>query len=66
MSPQTEGRGDKLFLVRIPLASAYAYAMIVHMRADQLLPRLLMEQFGTLPSQCYYVDSLNICVKEFG
>ena len=30
--------------------------------ADQLLPPVLMEQFDTL----YYVDTLNICMKEFG
>ena len=34
----------------------YAYAIIGHTRADQLLPQLLMEQFNTL----------NICMKEFG
>ena len=27
----------------------YAYAIIGHTRADQLLPQLLMEQFDTLP-----------------
>ena len=41
----------------------YAYAFIVHTRADQLLPQLLMEQFDTLP---IHVDTLNICMKEFG
>ena len=30
----------------------YAYAIIGHTRADQLLPQLLMEQFDTLPIQC--------------
>ena len=40
----------------------YAYALIGHTRADQLLPQLLMEQFDTLPIQC----TLNICMKEFG
>ena len=39
----------------------YAYAIIGHTRADQLLPQLLMEQFDTFP-----VDTLNICMKEFG
>ena len=29
----------------------YAYAIIVHTRADQLLPQLLMEQFDTLSIQ---------------
>ena len=31
--------------------------------ADQLLPQLLMEQFDTF---LYNVDTLNICMKEFG
>ena len=30
----------------------YAYAIIVHTRADQFLPQLLLEQFDTLPKQC--------------
>ena len=41
----------------------YAYVMIVHAWADQLLPKLLMEQFDTLPSQ---YRLLNICMKELG
>ena len=41
----------------------YAYAIIGHTRADQLLPQLLMEHFDTLPIQ--YIDTLNICMKEF-
>ena len=41
----------------------YAYAVIGHLRADQLLPQLLMEEFGTF---LYNVDTLNICMKEFG
>ena len=40
----------------------YAYAIIGHTRANQLLPQLLMEQFDTFP---YNVDTLNICIKEF-
>ena len=40
----------------------YAYAVIGHTRADQLLPQLLMEHFDTLPIQC---STLNICMKEF-
>ena len=39
----------------------YAYAIIGHTRADQLLPQLLMEQFDTFPIQCRH-----ICMKEFG
>ena len=49
--------------------------------ADELLPQLFMEQFDTLPIQCRHierlhegvwfrkkkiVDTLNICMKEFG
>ena len=41
----------------------YAYAIIVHNWADQLLPQLFIEQFDTLR---YNVDTLNICMKEFG
>ena len=40
-----------------------AYAIIVHTRADQLLPQLLMEQLDIF---LYNVDALNICMKEFG
>ena len=38
----------------------YAYAIIGHTWADQLLPQLLMEQFDTFPIHCY------LCMKEFG
>ena len=41
----------------------YAYAIIGHTRADQLLPQLLMEQFILF---LYNVDTLNICMEEFG
>ena len=41
----------------------YAYAIIVHTRADQLLLQLLMEQFDIY---LHNVDTLNICMKEFG
>ena len=40
----------------------YANAIIGHTQADQLLPQLLMEQLLCL----YNVDTLNICMKEFG
>ena len=36
----------------------YAYAIIVHTRADQLLPQLLMEQFDTLPIQCRHIEHM--------
>ena len=45
------------------LYMVYAYAFISHTRADQLLPQLLMEQ---LILCLYNVDTLNICMKEFG
>ena len=34
----------------------YAYAIIGHTRADQLLPQLLMEQFDTFPIQCRHIE----------
>ena len=37
----------------------YAYAIIVHTRADQLLPQILMEQFGTLPIQCRHFEHMH-------
>ena len=33
----------------------YAYAIIGHTRANQLLPQLLIEQFDTLPIQCRHI-----------
>ena len=41
----------------------YAYAIKGHTWADQLLLQLLMEQLDTF---LYNVDTLNICMKEFG
>ena len=37
----------------------YAYTIIVHTRADQLLPQLLMEQFDTLPIQCRHIEHMH-------
>ena len=37
----------------------YAYANIVHTRADQLLPQLLMEQFDTLPIKCRHIEHMH-------
>ena len=34
----------------------YAYAIIGHTRANQLLPQLLMEQFDTFPIQCRHIS----------
>ena len=41
----------------------YAYAIIGHTRADQLLPQLLMDNLILF---LYNVVTLNICMKEFG
>ena len=35
---------------------AFVYAKIVSSWDDQLLPKRLMEQFNTLPSQCRYIE----------
>ena len=37
----------------------YAYAIIGHTRADQLLPQLLMEQFDTLLIQCRHNEHMH-------
>ena len=37
----------------------YAYAIIVHTRADQHLPQLLMEQFDTWPIQCRHIEPMH-------
>ena len=37
----------------------YAYAIIIHTRADQLLPQLLIEQFDTLPIQCRHIEHMH-------
>ena len=37
----------------------YAYAIICHTRADQLLPKPLMEQFYTIPIQCRHIEHMH-------
>ena len=37
----------------------YAYAIIVHTRADQLLTQLLMEQFDAFPIQCRHIEHMH-------
>ena len=37
----------------------FAYAIIVHTLADQLLPQLSMEQFDTLPIQCRHIEHMH-------
>ena len=41
------------FLYRV-----FSDAMIVHTRANQLLPKLLMEQFVILPSKCRHIEHM--------
>ena len=36
----------------------YANAIIVHTRADQLIPKLLMEQFDSFPIQCRHIEHM--------
>ena len=44
----------------------YAYAIIVHTWADQLLPQLLMEQFDILPIQCRHIEHMHegVCFSK--
>ena len=37
----------------------YAYAIIGHTRADQLLPQLLMEEFDTFPMQNRQIEHMH-------
>ena len=37
----------------------YAYAIIVHTWANQVLPQLSMEQFDTLPIQCRPIEQMH-------
>ena len=37
----------------------YAYAIIGHTRADQLLPQRLMEQFDTFSIQCRHIEHMH-------
>ena len=37
----------------------YAYAIIGHTWAHQLLPQLLMEQFDTFPIQCKHIEDMH-------
>ena len=36
-----------------------AYAIIGHIRANQLLPQLSMEQFDTFPIQCRHIEHMH-------
>ena len=37
----------------------YAYAIIGHTQADQLLPQLLMEQFDSFTIQCRHIEHMH-------
>ena len=37
----------------------YAYAIIGHTQANQLLPQLCMEQFDTIPIQCRHIEHIH-------
>ena len=37
----------------------YAYFIIGHTPADQLLPQILMEQFDTFPIQCRHIEHMH-------
>ena len=37
----------------------YAYAIIGHVQADQLLPQLLMKEFDTFPIQCRQIEHMH-------
>ena len=38
---------------------AFVYAWIVPLLANQLLPQVLMELFGTLPLQCRHIEHMH-------
>ena len=40
-----------------------AYAIIGHIRANQLLPQLSKEQFDTFPIQCRHIEHMHEGVK---
>ena len=42
-----------------PSIGFYAYAIIVHIGADQLLPQLLMEQFDTFHIKCRHIEHMH-------
>ena len=62
---------DKMTAVR-PLCPyiAFAYALIVPLWADQLIPQLLMKQLETLSIQCIHIEHMhegvyNFCLHRF-
>ena len=49
-------RADQL---RIVSQRGYPCSIIVHTRADQLLPQLLIEHFDTLPTHCRQIKHMH-------
>ena len=47
------------FFRLVSTKTGYACSMIVHTRADQLLPQLLMELFETLFTQCKHIEHMH-------
>ena len=54
---------DKMTAIRtffwIVLQRGYAFSIIVHTRANQLLSQLLIEHFDTLPTQCRHIEHMH-------
>ena len=50
---------DKKVRARAFNIGFYAYAIIGHTHADELLPQLLMEQFDTFPIQCRRIEHVH-------
>ena len=44
----------------------YAYAIVGHTWADQLLPQLLMEQLDTFSIQCRHIEHMHegVCLEK--
>ena len=43
---------------KLIIHKGYPYSIIVHTRADQLLPQLLIEHFDTLPTRCRHIKHM--------
>ena len=57
------GRSTQLWelrhFFRIVLQRGYAFSIIEHTRADQLLSQLLIEHFNTLSTQCRHIEHMH-------
>ena len=52
-------RNLTFFFRLVSTKRGYACSMIVHTRADELLPPLLMELFNTLYTQCKHIEHMH-------